>query len=79
MDCNIVIWRDPDGQYVARNLELGVVSQWYTVEEALSHIREATELFIEDCEDLSSNTGFSTRPAFLTSLHKVWQDLAIRD
>ncbi len=27
MNCNIVLWRDPDGQYIARNLELGVVSQ----------------------------------------------------
>lgn len=47
MSYNIVIRRDPDGQYVARNLELGIVSQGESVEQATSNIKEATALFLE--------------------------------
>lgn len=34
--------------FVARSLELGVVSQGKTIEEAEKNIKEAIELFLED-------------------------------
>ena len=34
--------------YVARCVELGVVSQGKTVEEAVSNLKEATELYLEE-------------------------------
>lgn len=34
--------------YVARAVELGVVSQGKTVQEALDNLREAVELYLED-------------------------------
>lgn len=34
--------------YVARALELGVVSQGKTIEEATANIKEAVELYLED-------------------------------
>jgi len=37
-----------DDIYVAECLELGVVSQGYTVEEALENLKEATELYLEE-------------------------------
>jgi len=47
MSHNIVIRRDSDGQYVTRNLELGIVSQGGTIEQATANIKEATALFLE--------------------------------
>ena len=35
--------------YVAECPEVGTVSQGDTVEEALANLREATELFLEEC------------------------------
>lgn len=80
MDYNIVVRRDTDGQYIARNLEVWVVSQWLTIEEALANVKEATELYLED-EDTSSlfSKQAFVRPAFLTSFKKVWQGLAIHE
>ncbi len=37
-----------DKWYVARCLELGVVSQGKTVEDAQKNLKEAVELFLED-------------------------------
>ncbi len=37
-----------DGWYVSRCLEVEVVSQGETVEEALANLREALELYFED-------------------------------
>ncbi|MDP3696731.1 MAG: type II toxin-antitoxin system HicB family antitoxin [Candidatus Taylorbacteria bacterium] len=34
--------------YVARSLELGVVSQGRTIEEAERNVKEALELYLED-------------------------------
>jgi len=34
--------------YVARCVELGVVSQWKTVKEAQKNLKEAVELYLED-------------------------------
>ena len=42
-----VITKEPDW-YVARAVELGVVSQGRTIEEAESNLKEAAELYLED-------------------------------
>ncbi len=40
-----------DKEFVSRCIELGVVSQGATVEEALTNLREAVELYLEDEPD----------------------------
>ena len=46
----VVLELEPDGGYVARVPSLpGCVSQGKTRDEALANIREAAELYIEDC------------------------------
>lgn len=37
-----------DNLYVAECPEVGTVSQGYTLEEAISNLKEATELFLEE-------------------------------
>jgi predicted RNase H-like HicB family nuclease len=37
--------------YVAHCIELGVVSQGKTIEEAQNNLREAVELYLEDFDD----------------------------
>ena len=50
MRYTVVLEREPDGGYVASVPALpGCVSQGDTREEALSNIREAADLYIEDC------------------------------
>jgi len=63
MQYNIIITKG-DLMYVAHNLELGVVSQWDTVEQALSNIQEATELYLED----SNERIYEYNPALLTNI-----------
>ena len=48
-----------DGWYVAHCVELGVVSQGKTIEEAQVNLKEAVELYLESfgTEDLPQNTG----------------------
>jgi predicted RNase H-like HicB family nuclease len=46
-----------DEWYVAHCLELGVVSQGKTVEEAQQNLREAVELYIESFEDVEIPSG----------------------
>ncbi len=55
-----VIYREDD-LYVAECPEVGTVSQGHTVEEALSNLQEATELYLEEFP----LTGVS-RPLFTT-------------
>ena len=45
--------------YVARCVELGVVSQGKTISEAQANLREAVELYVESfgAEDLPKNLG----------------------
>ena len=38
-----------DDIYVAECPEVGTVSQGYTIEEAIANLREATELYLEEC------------------------------
>ena len=50
MRYTVILEQEPDGGYVATVPALpGCVSQGDTREEALSNIREAADLYIEDC------------------------------
>lgn len=50
MRFTVVLEQEPDGGYVAKVPALpGCVSQGDTREEVLSNIREAAELYVEDC------------------------------
>ena len=52
MRYTVILEREPDGGYVATVPALpGCVSQGDTREEALANIKEAAELYIEDCRD----------------------------
>lgn len=56
MDLTAII-KKGEKQYVALCPELDVVSQGYTVEEALNNLKEAVELYIEEMglpEDIST-------------------------
>lgn len=55
---NAVITRE-DKFYVARCIELGVISQGLSIEEAQANLREAVELYIESfgVEDLPESPG----------------------
>ena len=37
-----------DDLYVAECAEVGTVSQGYSIEEAIAHLKEATELYLEE-------------------------------
>ena len=51
MDYTVILEREPDGGYVVSAPALpGCITQGDTREEALANIREAIELYIEDCE-----------------------------
>jgi len=54
--------------YVARSLELGVVSQGRTIEESERNIKEALELYLEDQPDKKKNLSVGTP-------HISWLDL----
>jgi len=43
-----VIYKEAD-IYVAECPEVGTVSQGYTIEEAIANLKEATELYLEEC------------------------------
>lgn len=43
-----LVLQKEDRWYVAHALELGVVSQGETIEEATANIKEAVELYLED-------------------------------
>ena len=50
MRYTVILEQEPDGGYVATVPVLpGCVSQGDSREEALSNIREAAELYVEDC------------------------------
>ena len=52
--------------YVARCLELGVVSQGRTIEEAQKNLKEAVELYLED--QPSSKKYLFKKAPFITTL-----------
>ena len=50
MGYTVILQREPDGGYVATVPVLpGCVSQGDSREEALSNVREAIEVYVEDC------------------------------
>ena len=48
MELTAILTPAPEGGYVAFNPETGTTTQGQTVEEALSDLREATELYLEE-------------------------------
>ena len=62
---SVLVWKDDNKYYVAKNLDLDIVSQWTTIEEALLNLKEATELFLEDNKDIKLKKEHSY---FLTNL-----------
>lgn len=48
MELSAVLTPAPEGGYVAFNPETGTTTQGETVEEALTNLREATELYLEE-------------------------------
>ncbi|WP_375380635.1 type II toxin-antitoxin system HicB family antitoxin [uncultured Sphingomonas sp.] len=61
MQVTAVLTPEDDG-YVAYNPETGIASQGDTIEEALTNLREAVELYLED-QPLPSG-----RPPIVTSI-----------
>ncbi len=43
-----VIWKE-EGLFIAKCPEVGTVSQGKTSEQALKNLKEATELYLEEC------------------------------
>ena len=54
--------QEPDGGYVAINPETGTTTQGDTIEESLSNLREATELYLEEFPEKHPNA-----PALMTT------------
>lgn len=48
MELSAVLTPAPEGGYVAFNPETGTTTQGETVEEALTNLAEATELYLEE-------------------------------
>jgi predicted RNase H-like HicB family nuclease len=48
MTLTAVLTPAPEGGYVAFNPETGSTTQGDTVQEALAHLKEATELYLEE-------------------------------
>ena len=48
MTLTAVLTSDPDGGYVAFNPETGTTTQGDTVSDAISNLKEATELYLEE-------------------------------
>lgn len=53
--------------YVAECPEIGTVSQGYTIEEAVSNLNEATELYLEEFPAPNINKSFMT--SFEVKIH----------
>ena len=60
----VIYWEagedDEEGVYVAECPEVGTASQGDTVEEALTNLREATELYLEESPALAGRHPFVT-------------------
>lgn len=63
---NVLITKE-DNWYVASSVETAVASQGKTIEEALSNLREALELYFEDDVEYSNKTDV----CLLTSMEVV--------
>lgn len=60
---NVIITKEDDW-YVASSIETNVVSQGKSIEEALSNLKEALELYFED----SDNGNYNVDTCLLTSM-----------
>lgn len=60
---NVLITKE-ENWYVANSIETNVVSQGYTIEEALENLKEALELYYED----NPNINDSSNVCLMTSL-----------
>jgi predicted RNase H-like HicB family nuclease len=63
----IVYWEDD--VYVAECPEVGTASQSETIEEAISHLKEATELYLEEFP-LSDNSSIKPSIAYAATSSK---------
>ena len=64
MKLTAVLTQAIEGGYCAMNPETGTVSQGETVEESISNLREAVELYLEECPP--APTAWRTAP-FVTT------------
>ncbi len=48
MELTAILTADPEGGYVSYNPETGTTTQGESVEDALTNLREATELYLEE-------------------------------
>lgn len=55
-----VLTLDPDGGYVALNPETGTTTQGDNVSDALSNLKEATELYLEEFPLVASSPALMT-------------------
>ncbi len=60
MTLTAVLTPDPDGGFVALNPETGTTTQGDTVSDALSNLKEATELYLEEFPMESSSPALMT-------------------
>ena len=60
MTLTAVLTPDPDGGFVALNPETGTSTQGDTVSDALSNLKEATELYLEEFPMESSSPALMT-------------------
>ena len=71
-----VVWRETEG-YVSKCPELGVASCGDTFEEAVSNLKEAVDLFLENARELGImediEESLTTREKYTTQLEVVVQ------
>jgi predicted RNase H-like HicB family nuclease len=65
-----VIIHQEEDMYVAECLEVGTVDQGSTVEEAINNLREATKLFLEECDEIE------TTPKLITTMEVTYGELS---
>ena len=69
LNVSAVFAEDPDGGYTVSVPELrGCVSQGNTFEEALSNIKEAIELYLEDEKEIRELKEYRPKSEFLISI-----------
>lgn len=61
MICTVAVFKE-DGMYIAKDLRTSVADQGDTIDEALTGLKEALELYYEDEQDVSEkdNVVFTT-------------------
>jgi len=55
--------------FIARNLELWVVSQWENYNEAINNLKEATELYLEDENEENIFSNIKDKNYSLTTMN----------